>query len=32
MKSLHAAHLEERAPRNKDEESCARRERIIEAA
>ena len=32
MKSLHAAHLEERAPRNKDEEACARRERIIEAA
>ena len=32
MKSLHATHLEERAPRNKDEEACARRERIIEAA
>ena len=32
MKSLHAAHLEERAPRNKDEEAYARRKQIIEAA
>ena len=32
MKTLHAAHPEERAPSIKNEEACTRRKRIIEAA